>query len=855
MHSFFPRQRVALWALALATLLALLPADHFGAPVAAQSLAASCLRTLSVAEWEGSFTFAYSGSATEAEGDYSSGATVNTSASVTVRFAADDPYDPSDFQQRWFGVDASGNVSINNTGHQGSVQMSTKADGPPISEVGRPLGTITVDVETCTYDVEVWIDIADAINQLDDDPIRTELAAFTFGIYDRPVNEPTGSNANLTLAGSASVPVAAAMETYEVDHATLDGGYVAHELISIYSQRGSAHAGMAAVTWTLRPVAPQPRISEVEFLHQEYPSGEWVPVSDDGVVDGDPVLMQVSIENPTNGIIELPLRFLDGEADELLPDGEMNLVLPPGRIETAYTWDTTGWTWERPAAGGTPPQTSAPKAHPDRRIKLELGPTNNLYDSVEEPVRVRARPVVLVHGLNSNSGTWSKYPGFLREINFTWKAYPVHLQTGYSIASQQRSALLRENAQTLADWVEYVRRTEQTWHVDIVAHSMGGLISREYIHSFMPMAPDGRPTVGHLVMLGTPNRGSSCAYIMLSANLVAGIPNLMAPLELTPESVAKFNQRVHNQKGTKFSVLVGDDNKYKCELTNMEPSDDVVLASSARYTFVHAYTDSAHTDMTESHSDFTRFVMPMLLDRTHTARTTPRGSAILSAAQPQADAQAQLSQVVSRELAPGATLEIPLTMPQVERASVLVIAAEGVTATLRDPSGKVVATSTAGSPESRAWLRSLAVDPVAGTWTLRLESKEAEASLATVALQVAGGSLAAEASAGEPDADGRVPLTLRLSDGGAPATGASVSATLVGSDEEIVSLVLHDDGAHGDGAAGDGVYGASSEALADGSYAAVVRAEHGTETRVAVVAFTVGAPAAGYSVYLPQLAR
>ena len=44
-------------------------------------------------------------------------------------------------------------------------------------------------------------------------------------------------------------------------------------------------------------------------------------------------------------------------------------------------------------------------------------------------------------------------------------------------SSQQRSELLMKNARTLADWVEYVRREEQTWHVDLVAHSMGGLVA------------------------------------------------------------------------------------------------------------------------------------------------------------------------------------------------------------------------------------------------------------------------------------------------------------------------------------------------------------------------------------------
>jgi hypothetical protein len=372
----------------------------------------------------------------------------------------------------------------------------------------------------------------------------------------------------------------------------------------------------------------------------------------------------------------------------------------------------------------------------------------------------------------------------------------------------------------------------------------------------MPMTPNSLPVVKHLVMLGTPNRGSSCSYLMLGINILHDIPNLLAPLELTPESVARFNQRVVNQKGTKFSVLVGDDSKFKCELTNLEPSDDVVLASSARYTFIHAYTDSGHTSMTESRDDFTRFVMPMLLDRQHSARTTPNTGVILQSAPAEAAPEAQLTQVLSQTVAPGGSLELPLLLPRAEQAAVLVIATEGVTATLLNPSGAIVATSAAHSPASRAWLRSLSAGQIAeGTWTLRLESQETAAAPVIAAVQVAGPALAAQAAAGEPDAEKRVPLTLRLSDGGAPVRGATVTASVVGTGGERSELTLHDDGQHGDGAAGDGLYGGVTAPLTGGSYAAVMSARSGEQVRTAVMAFTAGAPAGAYSLFLPLVRR
>ena len=58
--------------------------------------------------------------------------------------------------------------------------------------------------------------------------------------------------------------------------------------------------------------------------------------------------------------------------------------------------------------------------------------------------------------------------------------------------------------------------------MDLVVHSMGGLISRQYLHSIAPSDPDKRPVVDHLVMLGTPNMGSQCAYLAWGVGSGAG---------------------------------------------------------------------------------------------------------------------------------------------------------------------------------------------------------------------------------------------------------------------------------------------------------------------------------------------
>ncbi|MEN6439557.1 MAG: hypothetical protein ABFD97_13365 [Syntrophobacter sp.] len=61
-------------------------------------------------------------------------------------------------------------------------------------------------------------------------------------------------------------------------------------------------------------------------------------------------------------------------------------------------------------------------------------------------------------------------------------------------------------SRTLADITARARLKSGSEKVDIVAHSMGGLVTRSYIEQL------GMSDVGKFVMLGTPNRGSQDAY-------------------------------------------------------------------------------------------------------------------------------------------------------------------------------------------------------------------------------------------------------------------------------------------------------------------------------------------------------
>lgn len=67
---------------------------------------------------------------------------------------------------------------------------------------------------------------------------------------------------------------------------------------------------------------------------------------------------------------------------------------------------------------------------------------------------------------------------------------------------------INDNAQRLADTVAQVRSRTGASKVDLVAHSMGGLVSRTYVKNL-----GGSNRVDSLIMMGTPNYGTNLANI------------------------------------------------------------------------------------------------------------------------------------------------------------------------------------------------------------------------------------------------------------------------------------------------------------------------------------------------------
>ncbi len=123
------------------------------------------------------------------------------------------------------------------------------------------------------------------------------------------------------------------------------------------------------------------------------------------------------------------------------------------------------------------------------------------YEAVHEgegEARGNRHPVVLLHGFAMNRTNWI----FLGRRLARRGIGPLY---GTSYFSPQS---VRHSAEHLARFVERVREREGCERVDIVAHSLGGVVARYYLQRL-----DGAKHVGRLVTIGSPHNGTAVARL------------------------------------------------------------------------------------------------------------------------------------------------------------------------------------------------------------------------------------------------------------------------------------------------------------------------------------------------------
>jgi triacylglycerol esterase/lipase EstA (alpha/beta hydrolase family) len=498
----------------------------------------------------------------------------------------------------------------------------------------------------------------------------------------------------------------------------------------------------------------------------KYPNwNDWQEISEQkGTTDGNLVRIRATILNTSGETKYADVRFKEtykgDKWDGARPDAPLKDDVASVRVEANseetvdLVWDSSGYAW---FDDGRPRLV--------QRIKAELEENSKKIGEETKNLKVAPKPLVLVHGLWSNWQAWEAWQNILTTSHsYDWKAFPVGekpehgiMNTGGGFLSTDKTNSIGENARELEKYVQYAQKDRNAWHVDLAAHSMGGLISRYYISQIMESnSQDGRPRVSHLIMLGTPNMGSPCADVMNVAFEMLG-KNVEAVRQLRQDQVANFNTVNKYRKGVKFSALAGNPLPTMCK--EVIWNDGVVPVSSAKWTIADtAESKSIHTDLTGT-GDFSAFVkprlaigpkgnhnpeMPELPNRAGSNRQNQSDAYFINASyQPQTLTESLASNnsfkpdfAKAVTLSPKQSVEIEIPVEQALNFGLTFMADARISATLFNEKGAVVGKNLTNTPESATWFRSIYVDKevTGGIWKLKLENtsdKELEAILAT----------------------------------------------------------------------------------------------------------------------------
>ena len=227
-----------------------------------------------------------------------------------------------------------------------------------------------------------------------------------------------------------------------------------------------------------------------------------------------------------------PLAFINRVAnvnDAAHPS--IALLLRDGIPSDPFQFDGSGidfdgsiveWKWESNIdhVVGSKPVFKASLSLGVHTITLRVRDNRGIWSgAVTTTVTVRRPPVLLVHGICGGESTWEhlidSYAGGSGSgwLGPDWKKNDIVNKVFDPDGNGMTNDSPRDVAVMVAAEIEAMKSQFGVRTVNLVVHSMGGLASRLYIQG-----PAFRRDVNKLVMLGTPNHGSSSADVMLISN-------------------------------------------------------------------------------------------------------------------------------------------------------------------------------------------------------------------------------------------------------------------------------------------------------------------------------------------------
>ncbi len=505
------------------------------------------------------------------------------------------------------------------------------------------------------------------------------------------------------------------------------------------------------------------------------------------IVDGNTVRLSLRLSAGVKTAAQAAF-FLDG-----VDQAVTGCALSAGAAScTSTPIPTLGWYWD---VGGV--------QRPQRTLRVKID-NEDIAGTLQ--VEVRPRPVVMVHGFISNWETWSAYlgdTGYLASIGLQGFAVgdgqvPGVLNTGSVESPANHTNSIAQNAEILGTYIAGVQQKTGAEKVDLVVHSMGGMISRYYVDRVMQ-----DNNVAQVIFLGTPMSGSACVYPVTALGLA-----MPASLEIQPSYMVNiFNQQITHRHGIPFYMVAGtfltDQLASPCATA---PSDMVVAFDSATSIPLDGVqrVPLIHSDLTSSPDVFDKGVRPKL--QSPPGSFAPRPDPAVPAASYQPE---QFTRAYTGHIDPGHAAQVTVNIdPNVRLANFsLYDSSHSLDIEVRGASGKVIQLDAqtngllkVGDPQVLFYLGYGFAQPKPGAWVVTLKATAQTppqgADYALDARFLGGASLDASTSATVPALGQAVMVNAHLQENGSALQVESATALVRRPDGTSESVVLS---ANGDG--------------------------------------------------------